>query len=79
MLVRSVAKDVAETTMIYAMSSAPETHVAESKIGAEIKSVKSKNNTRKWTMIIMVLTTTNLTGSGHQKGDTSQEASRHTP
>jgi hypothetical protein len=61
---RSAAEDAAETTAAYAMSSVPEMHVTESKAGAEIRSVKSKNITIKGTMIIMVLTTTNLTGSG---------------
>jgi hypothetical protein len=51
-------------------------HVAELKTGAKIGSMKSKNSAMKGTMIIMVLTMTNLTGSVHQKGDTSQEASR---
>jgi hypothetical protein len=41
--------------------------------------VKSKNTMMKGTMIIMVLTLTNLIGSGHRKQDTSQEASRHIP
>jgi hypothetical protein len=41
--------------------------------------MKSKNNTMKGTMIIMVLTMTNLTGSIHQKGDTSREASMLIP
>jgi hypothetical protein len=49
------------------------------KTGTKIGSVKSKNNAIKRTMIIMVLATTNLTGSGHQKRDTSQEALRHIP
>jgi hypothetical protein len=75
----SVAEDVVETTTIYVMSSAPKMHAAESKAGAEIRSVKSMNNAMKGTMIIMVLTTTNLTGSGHRKWDTSSEASRHIP
>jgi hypothetical protein len=75
----SVAEDAAETTVIYMTSSMPEMHVAESKAGAEIGSMKNKNSVRKGTIIIMVLTMTNLTGSGHQKWDTSQEASRHTP
>jgi hypothetical protein len=76
---RSMAKDTAETTMIYMTSSAPEMHAAESKTGTEIGSVKSKNSVRKGTMIIMVLTMTNLTGSNHRKRDTSQEVSGHTP
>jgi hypothetical protein len=44
---RSTVEDAIETTAIYVTSSAPEMHAAESKIGAEIGSVKSKNNTRK--------------------------------
>jgi hypothetical protein len=74
-----VAEDALETTMTYVMSSAVEMHVAELKGDAEIGSVKSKNNVMKGTMISMVLTMTNLTGSSHRKRDTSQEASRHTP
>jgi hypothetical protein len=66
-----------KTTAIYAMSSALEMHAAELKVSAKISSVKSKNNVMKGTMIIMVLTTTNLTRSGHRKRDTSQESSRH--
>jgi hypothetical protein len=76
---RSMAEDVVETTATYVMSSTPETHVTGSKINTEIRSVKSKNNARKGTMIIMVLTMTNHTGSSYQKWDTSQEASRRTP
>jgi hypothetical protein len=56
-----------------------EMHVAELKADAEIRSMKSKNIVMKETMITMVLTTTNLTGSSHQKRDTSQKASRHIP
>jgi hypothetical protein len=41
--------------------------------------VKSKNNAMKGTMIIMVLTMTNLSWSIHQKGDTSQEVLRLIP
>jgi hypothetical protein len=41
------------------------------KAGTENGSVKSKNNVMKGTIIIMVLTTTNLTGKGHPKWDTS--------
>jgi hypothetical protein len=48
-----------------------EMHVAKLKTDAEIRSVKSKNSAMKGTMIIMVLATTNLTRSIHQKGDTS--------
>jgi hypothetical protein len=76
---RSMAEDVAETITIYVTSSTPEMQAAESKTSAEIGSMKSKNITRKGTMIIMVLTMTNLTESGHRKQDTSQEASRHIP
>jgi transglutaminase/protease-like cytokinesis protein 3 len=75
--VRSAAKDAAETTVISAMSSTPEMHATESKASAEIRSVKSKNIMMKGTMIIVVLTTANLTKSCHRKRDTSQEASRH--
>jgi hypothetical protein len=67
---RSAAEDAAETTMINVTSSKREMHAAESKASAEIRSVKSKNNVRKGTMIIMVLTTANLTGSSDQKWDT---------
>jgi hypothetical protein len=77
--VRSAAEDAAETTVIYMTSSTPEMHMTESKAGAEIGSMKSKNSAMKGTMITMVLTTTNLIGSGHRKRDTSQEASRHIP
>jgi hypothetical protein len=69
--VRSVAKDAAETTMIYTMSSVLEMHAVESKAGSEIRSMKSKGSAMKETMIIIVLTMTNLTWSGHQKWDTS--------
>jgi hypothetical protein len=54
-------------------------HASESKAGTKTGSVKSKNNAMKGTMIIMVLTTANLTEKGHQKRDTSKEASRHIP
>jgi hypothetical protein len=76
---RSTAKDATETTTTYAMSFVVEMHVTKLKTGAEIKRVKSKNSTMNGTMITIVLTMTNLTGSGHQKWDISQEASRHTP
>jgi hypothetical protein len=72
--VRSTAEDTAETTVIYATSSTPEMHAVESKTGAKIRSVKSKNNVRKGSMITTVLTMTNLTWSSHRKWDTSQEA-----
>jgi hypothetical protein len=72
--VRSTAEDTAETTVIYATSSTPEMHAVESKTGAKIRSVKSKNNVRKGSMITTVLTMTNLTWSSHRKRDTSQEA-----
>jgi hypothetical protein len=38
---------------------------ASLQISAEIESVKSKNSAMKGTMITMVRTTINLTGSGH--------------
>jgi hypothetical protein len=67
---RSVAMDTVETTVIYATSFMLEMHVAGSKTDIEIGSVKSKNYVRKGTMIIMVLTMSNLTRSGHQKRGT---------
>jgi hypothetical protein len=76
---RSAAEDAIETTMTCTTSSTVEMHMVELKTDAEIGSVKSKNSAMKGTMIIMVLTTTNLIGSVHQKGDTSQEASRCIP
>jgi hypothetical protein len=76
---RSATEDTTETTVTYATSFAPEMHAAESKANAEIRSVKSKNITIKGTMIIMVVTTTNLIRSSHQKRDASQEVSRHIP
>jgi archaellum biogenesis protein FlaJ (TadC family) len=75
---RSTAEDATETTVTYAMSSATEMHVVVLKTGAEIGSMKSKNNTMKGTMITMVLTMTILTRSGHQERDIFQEASRRT-
>jgi hypothetical protein len=75
----NVAEDAIEITMTCVMPSTSEMDVAESKTSAEIGSMKSKNSAMKGTMIIMVLTTTNLTGSIHQKGDTSQESSRLIP
>jgi hypothetical protein len=66
-----VAEDTIETTATYAMSSMLEMHMDKSKAGGEIGNVKSKNNAMKGTMIIMVLTTTNLTKKGHRKWDTS--------
>jgi hypothetical protein len=75
----SMAEGTTETIMIYVMSSVPEMHVAGSKTSTEIESVKSKNCGRKGIMIITVLTITNLTRSGQQKWETSQEASSHTP
>jgi hypothetical protein len=77
--VRSAADDIARTTVTYTTSSAPEMHTAKLKAGAENGSVRSKNNMMKGTMTIMVLPTINLTKSGHQKQDTSQEASRYIP
>jgi hypothetical protein len=69
---RSVVKDIADTTVSYATSSVPKMHKAELKAEAQTESVKSKNSAMKGTMIIMVLTTTNLTGtvtrSGHIPG-----------
>jgi hypothetical protein len=65
--------------MTYLTSSMVEMHAAELKADAEIGSMKSKNIVMKGTMITTVLTTTNLIGSGHQKRDTSQKASRHIP
>jgi hypothetical protein len=76
---RSTAEEAIETTMTYVTSSAPEMQAAELKAGTKIRSVKSKNNAMKGTMIIMVLTVTNLTGSFPRKRDTSQEASRYIP
>jgi hypothetical protein len=76
---RSAAEDATESTVTYVTSSVPEMHVTESKASAKIGNMKSKNNTMKGTMIIMVLTMTNLTGKGHWKWDTSQEVSRHIP
>jgi hypothetical protein len=76
---RSIAEDAIEATVTYATTSMVEMHTAGLKTGAEIESVKSKNNVIKGTMITMVLTMTNLTGSGHQKRDIFQEASRRTP
>jgi hypothetical protein len=68
---RSVAEDAIETTVTYTMSSVTEMHVAGMKTGTEIRRVKSKNSAMKGTMITMVLTTNNLTGSSHQKWDIS--------
>jgi hypothetical protein len=76
---RSAVEDAAETTVIHMTSFTAEMHAAEEKADAEIGSVKSKNSAMKGTIIIMVLTMTNLTGSGFQKRVTSQEASRHIP
>jgi hypothetical protein len=61
----SMVEDAIETTMTYVMSSVAEMHAARLKIGTEIGSVKSQNSAMKGTMITMVLTMTNLTGSGH--------------
>jgi hypothetical protein len=61
---RSMAMDIVETTVIYATSFTLEMHAAGSKTGTEIGSMKSKNYVRKGTMIIMVLTTSNITRSG---------------
>jgi hypothetical protein len=71
---RSATDDTTETTVTYVTSSPVEMHAARLKTG----SVKSKNSKKKGTMITMVLTMTNLTGSSHQKWDISQEASRRT-
>jgi hypothetical protein len=76
---RSVAEDTTEIDVTYVTSFTAEMHVAKLKTGATIGSVKRKNNTIKGTMITMVLTMTNLTGSGHKKQDISQDVSRHTP
>jgi hypothetical protein len=64
---RSEADDAIEGTMTNMTSSVPEMHADDSKANAEIGSVKSKNNTMKGIMIIMVVTTINLIGIGHQK------------
>jgi hypothetical protein len=55
---RSTAEDATETTMTYVTSSAPEMHAVESKVGAKIKSVKSKNSAMKGKQLIR---------SSHQK------------
>jgi hypothetical protein len=68
---RSRAEDATETTVTHAMSSTVGMHTAELKVGTEIGSVKRKNSVIKGTMVTMVLTTTNLTGSSHRKRDTS--------
>jgi hypothetical protein len=60
-----MAKDVTDTTATYVMSSVAEMHIVRLKTDVEIRSVKSKNNAMKGTMITLVLTMTNLTGSGH--------------
>jgi hypothetical protein len=65
---RSVVKDIADTTVSYATSSVPKMHKAELKAEAQTESVKSKNSAMKGTMIIMVLTTTNLTGTVTRSG-----------
>jgi hypothetical protein len=70
---RSVAEDAIESTTTYVMSSVAEMHVAKFKTG----SMKSKNRVMKGTTITMVLTTTILTRSGHQKRAISMVASRH--
>jgi hypothetical protein len=75
----SVIEEATETTVTYVMSSAIVMHASELKADIKIGSKKSKNNTMKGTMITMILTMTNLTGSGHQKRDTSQEVSRYIP
>jgi hypothetical protein len=76
---RSMTKNAIETTMTYAMTSVLEMHKEESKTDAKIMSVKNKNNAMKGTMMIMVLTTSNITEISHQRWATSQEASRHIP
>jgi hypothetical protein len=76
---RRTAEDATETTVTNAKSSMPEMHIDESKAGAEISSVKSKNSVMKGTMVIMVLTMTNPARIGHQKQDTSQQVLRHIP
>jgi hypothetical protein len=76
---KRVAEDTTETTVTYATSSVVEMHAVELKTSAVIRSEKSKNGTMKGTMITMVLTTTNITGSSHQRRDISQEVSRRTP
>jgi hypothetical protein len=76
---RCIAEDTIETTATYTMPSTLEIHAAKLKDGAKIGSMKSKNSAMKGTMIIMVLTRTKLTRSGHRKWDTSQEASRQIP
>jgi hypothetical protein len=67
------------TTATYMTSSVEEMHAVKFKADAKIGSVKSKNGAMKRIVISMVLTMTNHTGSGHQKWDTSQGASRHIP
>jgi hypothetical protein len=68
---RSMAEEGIETITTYTMSYAVEMHVAELKIGAKIRSMKSKNSAMKGTMITMVLNMTNLSESCHQKWDIS--------
>jgi hypothetical protein len=60
----TIAEDAAKPIVICVTSSTPEMHAAELKAGAEIGSVKSKNSATKGTMIIIVLTMTNITISG---------------
>jgi hypothetical protein len=76
---RCAAEDAIETNVTSVTSSVLEMHKIGSKVGAEIGSMKRKNSAMEGTMIIMVLTTTNLTEGDHRKHDTSQEVSRHIP
>jgi hypothetical protein len=60
---RNTAEGIVGTTVTCVMSSTTEMHAIGSKIGTESKSAWNKNNAMRGTMIIMVPTMTNLTGT----------------
>jgi hypothetical protein len=61
------------------MSSAAEMHVTGLKFDTESESALNRNNTMRGTMITMVPTMTNLTGSAPLKKGITQEESKLSP
>jgi predicted MFS family arabinose efflux permease len=76
---RSAVERMVGTTATCVTSSVIEMHAVGSKNGAESESASSRNNAMRETMIIMVLTLTNLTGSAPQIEGIIQEESKLIP
>jgi hypothetical protein len=68
-----------ETTVTYVTSSATEMRTAGLRADIEFRSVTSRNNMMRGTMITVAPTMTSPTSSVLLKDNTFQEASRHIP